>query len=185
MSDFRMGAAEARFADIIWEAEQEIGCYLQAANYFDVGTDTIVHSILVDIESSSRWGEGFSDLMIACEHERKMRYMDSAVMMDGTLRVHHEKTDEFDHLRIENHSVRYTHYQDVRILSPFDAYQKLLLGDFEYAAALNHDAKGTVSILSCTLDYEIDTKGFYQPVYIFEILIPESLHRCPRGFLLH
>ena len=53
-------------------AEQEVGCYLQAASYYDVGTDTIVHSILTDIESHSRWVDGFSDLMISCEHDRKM-----------------------------------------------------------------------------------------------------------------
>lgn len=53
-------------------AKQELGCYLQAANYFDVDTDTIIHSILVDIETSSRWVEGFSDLMISCKHEREV-----------------------------------------------------------------------------------------------------------------
>jgi len=34
------------------------------------------------------------------------------------------------------------------------------------------------TLISCTLDYEIDTKGFYQPVYIFEILIPETGNIC-------
>ena len=53
-------------------AEQEVGCYLQAASYYDVGTDTIVHSILTDMESHNRWADGFSDLMISCEHDRKM-----------------------------------------------------------------------------------------------------------------
>ena len=31
-----------------------------------------------------------------------------------------------------------------------------------------------VTVLSCKVGYEVDTKGFYQPVYIFEVLIPET-----------
>lgn len=74
-------------------ARQEVGCYLQAANYYNVGTDTIIHSILVDIESSSRWVEGFSDLMIACEHERKML----SAMGADTLRYCFTKFQEGGH----------------------------------------------------------------------------------------
>jgi hypothetical protein len=43
---------------------------------------------------------------------------------------------------------------------------------------LKRHAFDTVSVLSWTLDYEIDTKGFYQPVYIFEIQIPETGNIC-------
>ena len=74
-------------------AKQELGCYLQAANYFDVDTDTIIHSILVDIESSSRWADGFSDLMISCEHNRKML---SAIGTD-TVRYCFERFQEGGH----------------------------------------------------------------------------------------
>ena len=74
-------------------AEQEVGCYLQAASYYDVGTDTIVHSILTDIESHSRWVDGFSDLMISCEHDRKML---SAIGTD-TVRFCFERFQEGGH----------------------------------------------------------------------------------------
>ena len=74
-------------------AEQEVGCYLQAASYYDVGTDTIVHSILTDIESHSRWVDGFSDLMISCEHDRKML---SAIGTD-TVRYCFERFQEGGH----------------------------------------------------------------------------------------
>ena len=74
-------------------AEQELNCYLQAADYFDVGTDTIVHSILTDIESHSRWVDGIADLMISCEHDRKML---SAIGTD-TVRYCFERFQEGGH----------------------------------------------------------------------------------------
>ena len=74
-------------------AKQELGCYLQAANYFDVDTDTIIHSILVDIEASSRWVGGFSDLMISSEHEREIL---SALGTD-TIRYCFERFQEGGH----------------------------------------------------------------------------------------
>lgn len=102
------------------------------------------------------------------------QYIDGAVMIDGTLRVRNEVTDDYSHLELENHLVWYTHYKDVPVITPEEAYQTLKDGNFAYAEALKHYAKDSVTVLSCTLDYEIDTKGFYQPVYIFEILIPET-----------
>lgn len=102
------------------------------------------------------------------------QYIDGAVMMDGTLRVRNEVTEDYSHLEVENHLVWYTHYKDVPVISPEEAYQELKDGNFAYADAIKRYAKDSATVVSCTLDYEIDTKGFYQPVYIFEILIPET-----------
>ena len=102
------------------------------------------------------------------------QYIDGDVMVDGTLRVCNEVTDNYTLLDIENHLVWYTHYKDVAVISPEEAYQELKNGNFAYADALKHYANESVTVTSCMLDYEIDTKGFYQPVYIFEILIPET-----------
>ena len=30
-----------------------------------------------------------------------------------------------------------------------------------------------VTVTSCTLEYQVDTKGYYQPVFIFEV-VPDS-----------
>lgn len=106
------------------------------------------------------------------------QYIDGAVMMDGTLRVHNEVTEHDTLLSVENHLVWYTHYKDVPVISPEEAYQKLKDGSFAYADALKHYASDSVTVVSCTLDYQIDTKGFYQPVYLFEILIPETGNTC-------
>ena len=74
-------------------AEQELNCYLQAADYFGVGTYTIVHSILTDMESHSQWVDGIADLMISCEHDRKML---SAIGTD-TVRYCFERFQEGGH----------------------------------------------------------------------------------------
>ena len=104
------------------------------------------------------------------------RHLDGAVMLDGTLRVRYGIDDTIR--RIENHLVWYTHYKDTEVISQEDAYEELRSGAFRYAEALKHHASDSVTVISCTLDYEIDTKGFYQPVYIFEILIPETGNTC-------
>lgn len=53
-------------------AEQELACYLQAAEHFDVGMETVIHSILTDMVGHSRWHDGFGPLMEACKAEREM-----------------------------------------------------------------------------------------------------------------
>ena len=104
------------------------------------------------------------------------RQVDGKVMLDGTLRVRYGVDDTVR--RIENKLVRYEHYEDVAVISPEEAYEKVKSGAFYYAESLKRHACDTVSVLSWTLDYEIDTKGFYQPVYIFEIQIPETGNTC-------
>lgn len=100
------------------------------------------------------------------------QHIDGAVMLDGTLRVRYGVDDTIR--RIENNLVWYTHYKDVAVISPEEAFQELKDGNFAYADSLKRYATDSVTVVSCTLDYQIDTKGFYQPVYIFEILIHET-----------
>ena len=102
------------------------------------------------------------------------QHIDGAVMVNGTLRVHYEESEDHTRLELDNHLVWYTHYKDVPVISPEEAYQELKAGSFAYAEVLKHYTKDSVTVLSCTLDYEIDTKGFYQPVYIFEIMYPDT-----------
>ena len=102
------------------------------------------------------------------------QYIDGSVMVDGTLRVHYEESEDHTRLELDNHLVWYTQYKDVPVISCEEAYQELKEGSFADGDFLKHYASDSVTVISCTLDYEIDTKGFYQPVYIFEILIPDT-----------
>lgn len=106
------------------------------------------------------------------------QHIDGSVMMDGTLRVRNEITEDYTHLELENHLVRYTHHKNVSIMSPKEAYTELKRGVFADADSLKRHSKDSVTVISCTMDYEIDTKGFYQPVYLFKILIPETGNTC-------
>ena len=114
-------------------------------------------------------GDGWYSFICDC-------YEDGNVMLDGTLRVRYGVDDTAR--RIDNKLVRYEYYKDVAVISPEEAYEKVKNGAFYYAEALKRHAYDAVSVLSWTLDYEIDTKGFYQPVYIFEIQIPETGNTC-------
>ena len=122
-------------------------------------------------EAAQFTSEGDGWYSFTCE-----RHIDGAVMLDGTLRVRYGIDDTIR--RIENNLIWYTHYKDAKVISQEDAYEKLRSGAFRYAEALNNHSSDSVTVISCTLDYEIDTKGFYQPVYIFEILIPETGNTC-------
>ena len=100
------------------------------------------------------------------------RIADGEHLYDGTISVCYEQTNDFTHLEIENNLIRYEHHQDEALLSPQEAFRQVLRGNFKYAAALNYDAENAVCVSACSLDYELDTKGYYQPVYRFEITVP-------------
>ena len=104
------------------------------------------------------------------------RYIEGDLMLDGALRVRYGVDDTVR--QIENHLVNYTYYGDVSVISPQEAYEEVKRGAFLYADALKRHSFGSVTVTSWILDYEIDTKGFYQPVYLFEILTPETGNIC-------
>ena len=59
------------------------------------------------------------------------------------------------------------------ILSEAEAYEKLCQGKFAYGDVFQFLVEtkqlSEVHVLSCELDYILDTKGFRQPVYHFEL----------------
>jgi glycopeptide antibiotics resistance protein len=64
--------------------------------------------------------------------------------------------------------------QEESILTPAQAVEKLYGGRSFEGILLERLAVKEVKILSCHLDWMADTKGFYQPVYCFEIQIGEQ-----------
>ena len=104
------------------------------------------------------------------------KYADGSAMFDGTLKV--QLSSDGTVCQIKNGLVSYTYYKSTPVISPEDAHKKLKRGEFLYADALKRDACDAVTVRSCVLDYQIDTKGFYQPVYLFEVLIPETGNLC-------
>lgn len=76
--------------------------------------------------------------------------------------------------KINNHLVTYTLYKEEPIISETDAYTQMCQGKFYGSDELEYYNPKTILTKSCSLEYRIDTKGFYQPVYAFEILVDEE-----------
>ncbi|PYE93414.1 hypothetical protein ATL10_100870 [Bacillus sp. 196mf] len=60
-----------------------------------------------------------------------------------------------------------SHIRDVEILSPKEAFQKLKQGEFDPIGSFK--AGDTLFITKYNIDYYTDTKGFSQPIYVFEV----------------
>ena len=95
------------------------------------------------------------------------QHIDGAVMVDGVLRCRYAQDGTIR--KLENKLLSYTYHNTVGILSPEDAFEKMCDGKFSDGGFFEHKKPAEVSVLSCRLGYEVDTKGFYQPVYYFDI----------------
>ena len=95
------------------------------------------------------------------------QHIDGAVMVDGTLRCRYAGDGTIR--RLENNLLSYIYYDTVDILSPQDAFAQMRNGKFGDGGYFESKKPTDISVRSCVLGYEIDTKGFYQPVYYFEV----------------
>ena len=98
-------------------------------------------------------------------------YHDGDTMQDGTLQVLLGADGSV--LWLQNELISYNHYRDVPVITAQEAFERLRKGEFNGAEAVKRDALDAVVVQSCELDYEIDTKGFYQIVYRFELVLPD------------
>lgn len=95
------------------------------------------------------------------------QHIDGAVMVDGTLRCRYAEDGTVR--VVENKLLSYTYHDLAAVISSEEAYERLCAGKFYDGGFFENKTPADVSVLSCTLGYEIDTKGFYQPVYYFEV----------------
>lgn len=100
--------------------------------------------------------------------------IDGAVMVDGKLRCRYAGDGTIR--EVENGLLSYTYHDTVAVITPEEAYRRLCGGEFYDRGYFEHIAPSCVSVFSCTLEYEIDTKGFYQPVYVFEVESPDGTY---------
>ncbi len=94
------------------------------------------------------------------------KQIDGAVMMDGILRCRYNGDTIVE---MENNLIRYTYHDTTPILAPQEAYERLCAGKFYDGGLFEFTNPQTVRVFSCTSDYAIDTKGFYQPVWFFDV----------------
>lgn len=94
-------------------------------------------------------------------------------MIDGSVRCRYTTNGILRN--IENNMVSYAFYQNKDILSQTEAYELLRKGNISIGDAFDHYSPKKITVSSCTLEYCIDTKGFYQPIYVFELLDDQGI----------
>lgn len=91
------------------------------------------------------------------------KIVDGNKMYDGTVTCGYTEDGVISHLNYN--VVEFEEYKDFSIISEKEAYEKLEQGMFHS----QYKDENEVEVLGIELDYEMDTKGFYQPVYVFEV----------------
>lgn len=71
--------------------------------------------------------------------------------------------------KINNSLINYTFHGHETIISENGAFEKLCRGEFNDETGYLRNTT-EVTVTSCTLEYQVDTKGYYQPVFIFEVI---------------
>lgn len=96
------------------------------------------------------------------------RAIDGATMIDGTVRCRYTANGTLR--KIQNNMVSYAFYKIEDVISQTEAYELLCNGSISGGDAFDYYSPEKITVLSCALEYCIDTKGFYQPIYVFEFL---------------
>ena len=99
------------------------------------------------------------------------RLITGDTMLDGTLTCTYNTEGMLS--EITNRLITYTYSGQADVISPQEAYERLQSGAFT-SYWFPQAAPDPVMVRSCTLAYRVDTKGFCQPVYLFEIAAGNS-----------
>jgi len=192
-------AFAADFAETVGTVFDDISYYQEAAYYMDHGGGDGYHFLFVNyLDAGYRysWGNDSEPVWETADREAVEEALgkyplqipeyaaftpegdgwhsftveqsvDGAVMIDGSLRCRYAQDGTVR--EIENGLLSYRYYGEVDVISPEEAWKQVCRGNFSGADALKHSGAETVCVTDCSLDYAIDTKGFYQPVYRFTL----------------
>lgn len=69
---------------------------------------------------------------------------------------------------ISNYIQQYSKVKEIEIISTEEVYDRISAGDFSYYQLYQLE-NVTLEVLSISLDYSLDSKGFLQPIYVVEI----------------
>ncbi len=95
------------------------------------------------------------------------RYVQGDMMLDGAVTVQWE--DGFGIREIDNGLLTLRRHGTAEIRSPKEAVQRVKSGHLYSGDWLERKSPKQIEIRSCTLSWQVDTKGFYQPVYLFTV----------------
>lgn len=95
------------------------------------------------------------------------KHKEGSILTDGTISCEYYNDDTIKGIR--NSMVTYEKVKEANIISEQEAYEQLKDGKFR--TWVEEGSINSMSITEVKLDYMLDTKGFYQPVYLFEVLV--------------
>ncbi len=104
------------------------------------------------------------------------RLIEDNSMIDGQLRCRLGADGKVS--EIENGIVEFEFYKNEDIISQSEACDLLMNGYFTGNYAFEHYEPERVEVRSCQLDYVTDSKGFYQPVYVFNIASTDTVYEA-------
>lgn len=87
------------------------------------------------------------------------------VIYDGNLICDYYDNGKFADIR--NNITQFEAYKEFEIISEQEAYEEILNGKFVFGIGKGEK----IEVGQVTLDYMLDTKGFYQPVYKFDVKV--------------
>ncbi|MDE6385440.1 MAG: VanZ family protein [Eubacterium sp.] len=86
-------------------------------------------------------------------------------LYDGTIELTYTVNSSIE--TMYNNMIKYQPYKEFELISEREAYDKLLNGEF----VCYYQGEKDIKVLDAELDYQLDTKGYYQPVYRFGAII--------------
>lgn len=100
------------------------------------------------------------------------QYVEEDTMFDGAVAVQWEEGCGIR--SIDNNLLCVTYYGEDEIISPKAAAQRLMDGHLASGTWFERNDPAQIEIVSCELSYQVDTKGFYQPVYLIRLTDPDT-----------
>ena len=188
------------FNRLIGVEYQSVSYYQEEAYYMVHGSDKGAHFLIVSyldqgyrysahLDDAPAWLEGDREAVEAAleaypvdipagaefipEEEGWYRFTadllsEQGGLYDGQLRVRIAADGTIREL--ENGLLAYTLHDTVEVISPEEACERLRAGKFGNGGYFESQKPEQVTILSCSLSYRTDTKGFYRPVYVFSLV---------------
>ena len=91
--------------------------------------------------------------------------LDGDKLYNGTITCNYTKNKTFSELRYS--IITFEEYKTFPIISEKEAFERVQNGKFKYP----NSGEIIVFVNDVNLEYEVDSKGFYQPVYVFDVNI--------------
>ena len=104
------------------------------------------------------------------------RLVDGNFVYDGILRCRYGADGLI--YEVEDHLIQYKPYEKVEIISQDAAFDRLCLGNFSGGDYFEYSDPKDIQVVRAALEYRIDTKGFYRPVYVFDLMATDCAYQA-------